>query len=269
MIQSKRKRQTIAQFSRPNFLMRLIQVKTLADQVEDLLRGRIREGVYTPGSRMPSESELSEELGVSRATVRTVLTKLAVNGLILRKQGDGTYVNARVEKISAHLGNIWDFVCLIESNGFSPSIQFISKEIRAATEKEAEMLSLEPAERLLSLQRLFLADEKPVILTHNIFPLSLLRVSPNDVDGNLHIRDILQTYFGQEIAFVITDIHATLAGNEVSNLLAVSPDKAMLALDVSFYSKESVQLSLGTNYFNDSMLSLSLVQAWTNSTTSL
>jgi GntR family transcriptional regulator len=249
--------------------MRLIQVKTLADQVEDLLRGRIREGVYAPGQRMPSESELSEELGVSRATVRTVLTKLAVNGLILRKQGDGTYVNARVEKISAHLGNVWDFICLIESNGFSPSIQFISKEIRPATEKEAEMLSIESGEKLLSLKRLFLADENPVILTHNIFSLSLLRTLSDEVDGSLHIRDILQRYFGQEIAFVITDIHATLAGEEVGTLLSASPDKVMLALDVSFYSKDSILLSLGTNYFDDGVLSLSLVQAWTNSTASL
>ena len=249
--------------------MRLIQARTLANQVEDLLRGRIREGIYAPGERMPSESELSEELGVSRATVRTVLTKLAVNGLILRKQGNGTYVNARVEKISAHLGNIWDFICLIESNGFSPSIQFISKEIRLATEKEAELLSIEPGERLLSLQRLFRADDKPVILTQNIFPLSLLRVPADEVDGGLHIRDILQTYFNQEIAFVITDIHATLAGEEVRALLGASPNKVMLALDVSFYSKDSILLSLGTNYFDDSILRLSLVQAWTNSIPSL
>ena len=246
--------------------MRLIQVKTLADQVEDLFRGRIREGIYAPGSRMPSESELSEELGVSRATVRTVLAKLAVNGLILRKQGDGTYVNARVEKLSAHLGNVWDFICLIESNGFTPSIQYISKEIRPATEQEAELLSVEPGERLLSLRRLFFANDKPVILTHNFFPLSLLRVPFDDIDGSLHIRDILQEYFGQDIAFVITDIHATLAGEEVSTLLKTSPDKVMLALDVSFYSKDNNLLSLGTNYFDDSVLSLSLVQAWSNST---
>jgi GntR family transcriptional regulator len=246
--------------------MRLIQTRTLADQVEDLLRGRIREGVYAPGERMPSESELSEELGVSRATVRTVLAKLASNGLILRKQGDGTYVNARVEKISAHLGNIWDFICLIESNGFSPSIQFISSEVRAATDEETRMLSVEPGEQLLSLQRVFLADETPVILTHNIFPRSLLRVPVENVDGSLHIRDVLQKYFHQEIAFVITDIHATKAGKEVSNLLKVPPGKEMLALDVSFFSKDSILLSLGANYFNDSVLRLSLVQAWTNST---
>ena len=245
--------------------MRLI-ANTLASQVEDLLRGRIREGVYAPGSRMPSETELSEELGVSRATVRTVLAKLAVNGLILRKQGDGTYINARVEKISAHLGNVWDFFCLIESNDYTPSIKFISREVRSATEDETQMLSVSQGEHLLSLQRLFYADEIPVILTQNIFPISLLRIPVDEVDGSLHIRDILQNSFRQEIAFVITDIHAVQAGEDVGNLLNASPDKLMLALDVSFYNQDSVLLSLGTNYFDDTVLRLSLIQAWTKST---
>jgi GntR family transcriptional regulator len=245
--------------------MRLIQTKTLANQVEDLLRGRIREGVYAPGSRIPSENELCEELGVSRATVRTVLVKLAVNGLVLRKQGDGTYINARVEKISAHLGNVWDFICLIESNGYSPSIKFISSEVKQATKTEAQMLSIKQGEQLLSLRRLFYADDVPVILTHNVFPISLLRVPVEKVDGSLHIRDILQICFQQEIAFVITDIHSTRAGEKVGNLLNASPNKVMLALDVSFFSKDSILLSLGTNFFDDKALRLSLVQAWTNS----
>ena len=88
----------------------------------------------------------------------------------------------------------------------------------------------------------------------------------SEVDGSLHIRDILYNYFQQEIAFVITDIHATQAGEEVGSLLDTSPDKVMLSLDVSFYSKDSVLISLGTNFFNDSILRLSLVQAWTDST---
>ena len=242
--------------------MRLIQAKSIADQVEELLRGRIREGLYAPGSRMPSESELSEELGVSRATVRTVLAKLAVNGLILRKQGDGTYVNARVQKVSAHLGNIWDFACLIESNGFAPSIQAISRELRQATEKEALALAIEPGDELLHLVRLFYADEKPVILANNVIPVSLIREPVDTVDGQLHIREILQNYCYQEIAFVITDIRSTLIGADESVLLQKQPGDIILGLDVSFYSKNNVPLVLGSNYFDDTVLRLSLVQAW-------
>jgi GntR family transcriptional regulator len=213
---------------------------------------------------MPSESELSSDFGVSRATVRTVLAKLAVNGLILRKQGDGTYINSRVEKTSAHLGNVWDFVCLIESNGFSPSIQFISSEVRTANDQEAQMLSIEHGDQLLSLQRLFTADGTPVILTENVFPHSLVQEPIDHLNESLQIRDFLVKYLHQEIAFVITDIHATRAGKTVSDLLMVSPETVLLALEVSFFNKDCVLLSLGTNYFNDSILNLSLVQAWTN-----
>ena len=125
------------------FSMRLIQSKPLADQVEDLLRGRIRDGTFSPGSRIPSESELSAEIGVSRATVRTVLAKLAVNGLILRKQGDGTYVNARVQEVKAHLGNIWEFTHIIEANGYKPTIKSLSIEQKPASETEANSLAIE------------------------------------------------------------------------------------------------------------------------------
>ena len=102
--------------------MAIIQSKTVAHQVDEILLERIRDGSYVAGSRMPSESELSEELGVSRATVRTALAKLAASGLIIRKQGDGTYVNAHVREASVHTGNLWDLVQLIEGNGYSSSI---------------------------------------------------------------------------------------------------------------------------------------------------
>ncbi len=160
-------------------------------------------------------------------------------------------------------------MCLIRNNGLSPSIRLISKEIRLASDKEKELLSVDSNERLLSLKRLFYGNDIPVILTHNVFPLPLLKKTTDEVNGSLHIRDLLQYYFEQEIAFVITDIHATLAGQEVGSLLNISPSNAMLALDVSFYNKDSILLSLGTNYFNDKVLSLSLIQAWTNSSTSL
>ena len=250
-----------------NFQMTLVQAKTLSDQVEDLLRGRIRDGVYLPGDRMPSESELSSEFGVSRATVRTVLAKLAVNGLILRKQGDGTYINARMDQTSAHLGNVWDFNCLIESNGFSPSIEYISCEEKLANDQEAQLLSIEPGDPLLSLQRLFRADDQPVILTENVFPRSLVKDPVENIEESLQIRDFLIKYLQQEIAFVITDIHATQASKEASDLLKISPATVLLALEVAFYNKDCVLLSLGTNFLNDSILSLSLVQAWTHSST--
>lgn len=242
--------------------MSIIQTKSVADQVEEILRQRIQNAVYLPGSRIPSESELSDQLGVSRATVRTVLAKLAVNGLILRKQGDGTYVNARVREVSAHAGNLWDLVRLIENNEYTPSIQPLSIAQRPAAEKEAQSLALEPGEALLSFKRLFLADGRPVILANNVVPLSFFRVPPEQIDGHLHFREILKTYCHQEIGFVITDIRSARADEEVRPFLGMDPGRTVLELHMAFYSRANQPLALGLNYFDDVTLRLSLVQTW-------
>ena len=211
---------------------------------------------------MPSESELSDEFGVSRATVRTVLAKLAVNGLILRKQGDGTYVNIRVRELGAHLGNLWEFVRIIETNGYKPTIKSLAIEKKAATEKDATALAIEPGDELLSMTRLFYADEQPVILANNVLPISFLRKPIDQIDGHLNIREILSQYCHQNIAFAITDICSVLVEDEVQNMLEKESGETVLSLQVAFYSKQNVPLALGLNYFDDDVLRLSLVQAW-------
>lgn len=242
--------------------MFILQSKTVADQVDEILLERIRDGTYPAGSRMPSESELSDELGVSRATVRTVLAKLAINGLIIRKQGDGTYVNARVREVNAHSGNLWDLCEIIASNGYKPSIQSLNIEKRPATEKEAVVLAIEPGENLLFMRRLFLADGRPVIVANNVTPFSLLREPMDSIDGTLHIRDILQRYCRQKIGFAITDIRSTVIEEKTLEYLGGKAGRTILELQVAFYAKDNLPLALGVNYFDDSILRLSLVQAW-------
>ena len=242
--------------------MSIIQTKSVADQVEEILRQRIQNAVYLPGSRIPSESDLSDELGVSRATVRTVLAKLAVTGLIVRRQGDGTYVNAHVREVLAHAGNIWDLVSLIENNEYKASIRSLSIAQRAATEKEVQTLALESGDALLSFKRLFSADGKPVILANNVVPLYYFRVPTEQIDGHLHFREILKIYCQQEIGFVITDIRSAQANEEVRQLLGMGPDRTVLELNMAFYSRNNQPLALGLNYFDDVSLRLSLVQTW-------
>src|SRR3989442_13193660 len=61
-------------------------------QVQHTITQRISRAEYPPGSQLPSESELSRELGVSRVTVREALRVLAEEGLLVKAQGRGTLV---------------------------------------------------------------------------------------------------------------------------------------------------------------------------------
>jgi DNA-binding GntR family transcriptional regulator len=64
----------------------------VTERVESALRGRIAEGIYKPGDKLPSERSLVDELDAGRTTVRLVLSKLAAQGLIEAQHGRGYFV---------------------------------------------------------------------------------------------------------------------------------------------------------------------------------
>ncbi|GAB3277610.1 FadR/GntR family transcriptional regulator [Actinocorallia lasiicapitis] len=69
----------------------------LFDQVVEQLREQITTGRWPVGSRIPTEPELAEQLGVARNTLREAVRALAHNGLLAIRQGSGTYVVATSE----------------------------------------------------------------------------------------------------------------------------------------------------------------------------
>ena len=66
----------------------------LYHQVAGVLRQRIEDGAYSVGDRLSSEDELATEFDVSRATVRQAVGELVDEGLVVRRQGRGTFVHA-------------------------------------------------------------------------------------------------------------------------------------------------------------------------------
>lgn len=65
----------------------------LYQQVKSMILRRIDSGQWLPGTRIPSENELVNQLGISRMTVNRALRELTVEGRLVRKRGAGTYVN--------------------------------------------------------------------------------------------------------------------------------------------------------------------------------
>ncbi|MCX6502935.1 MAG: GntR family transcriptional regulator [Microbacterium sp.] len=71
----------------------------LYHQVAGILRQRINNGENSVGEKLASEDELAAEFSVSRATIRQAVGELVVEGLLVRKQGSGTFVQPRNPKV--------------------------------------------------------------------------------------------------------------------------------------------------------------------------
>jgi DNA-binding FadR family transcriptional regulator len=77
-----------------NGIVKPIQRRSLVDTVVDRLHSEITSGSWPVGTRIPTEAELTEQLGVSRPSVREAVRSIVQLGLLETRQGDGTYVVA-------------------------------------------------------------------------------------------------------------------------------------------------------------------------------
>jgi DNA-binding LacI/PurR family transcriptional regulator len=71
---------------------------TKQDRIVNHFKSLISSGVYTPGALIPPEITLASEFGVNRGTVNKALAFLASSGLLVRKQGCGTFVSENIDE---------------------------------------------------------------------------------------------------------------------------------------------------------------------------
>ncbi|RFB75650.1 histidine utilization repressor [Methylovirgula sp. 4M-Z18] len=109
-------------------------------EVKQHILARVRSGEWPPDHRIPSESELVEQLGVSRMTVNRALRELSLEGVLVRMQGKGSFVsggNSRSDVFA--VGNIADE---IRGRGHDYSAQVLLLDTLKATPDVADLLEL-------------------------------------------------------------------------------------------------------------------------------
>ena len=84
---------------------------TRSDEVVSQLKAMITSGRYTPGQRLPTEDELTAELGVSRSVLRDAVRALTFARILRTRQGDGTYVTTlEPDLLFESIGSVIDVV---------------------------------------------------------------------------------------------------------------------------------------------------------------
>src|SRR5436305_12949488 len=107
------------------------------------------------GTAIPSERQLSVDLGASRLTVRAALDDLAREGYLVRRRGSGTYVQQ--PKISQEL-TMTSFSEDMRRRGMSPSSQTLALKVQLAGARLGRFLNVSPGEEIMVVRRLRLAD---------------------------------------------------------------------------------------------------------------
>lgn len=160
-------------------------------QLKTLLKEKIDKGVWVADEMISSERELSEELEISRMTVRHAINELVQEGILYRKRGMGTFVSR--PKIEQRLSKLSNFTTEMELRGLKPSGKIISIKTVPASKLVAEKLNLQEHDSVIELYRLRLADGAPMAIELSFLPYEIAAPLLSESLENKSVYKELQT----------------------------------------------------------------------------
>ncbi|GAA2073709.1 GntR family transcriptional regulator [Pseudolysinimonas kribbensis] len=165
---------------------RLTSGLDLPTRLANDLRQRLDDGEWGAGDKLPTESELCAHYGVSRATVRQALRSLGGDGLIVIRQGVGSFVS-ETALIRTGMQELKSITSTIAEMGLTPGMEYHHRVIRPATEEEAQRLRLDAGAEVLDIRRRILANGIVVAYSFDILPRWAFPAdfSPDDLTGSV------------------------------------------------------------------------------------
>jgi GntR family transcriptional regulator len=170
------------------------------------------------GNAIPSERQLSADLGVSRLTVRAALDDLAREGYLVRRRGAGTFVSE--PKIAQEL-TMTSFTDDMRRRGMRPTSRTLELRVAPAGARLGRLLRVSPSERVVIARRLRLADgETMAIEALHVRERHIPGLTLRDLDQH-SFYELLRDRYGIAIVGGTQTIEPTVTDEEESAALGV------------------------------------------------
>jgi GntR family transcriptional regulator len=207
----------------------------LHQQIQALLRQKIVSNQLRADEAIPSERDLSEDLSVSRMTVRQALNALREEGLIYQKRGKGTFVSPL--KMDIHTRNLKGFSDEMVRRGMTPTSRIIGSRAETAGQEQAEKLHLAIGAPVFTLKRLRLADNIPMSVETTCLPSAQFGGLEKYDFSNRSLYQILETDYGVKIYSAAEDLEAAAGDSETSEYLAVAVGSPLLIVSRTVFAE--------------------------------
>ena len=135
----------------------------LYQQLQRALRQAIESRILSPDDALPPERDLATDFSVSRITVRKAIDGLVSEGMLVRRQGSGTFVCARVEK---NFSKLTSFSEDMRARGRTPRSGGLRRSAGTVTPEESLPLRSSPGTPVYRFHRIRFADDAPMSIEY-------------------------------------------------------------------------------------------------------
>lgn len=233
---------------------------SLQAKIKQILRDEITKGTWQPGDKLPTEPELMARFGVSRITVSQALRDLVTEGLVVRRQGKGTFVSANPQGWT-NLGALLQRMPLNRTVNLEHSLNEL-RAVEPPTDVGLD-LRLNPGEKAWQFTRIKLIEGAAGQWEQAYIPASLVTTDPNDPSfgswGGHYFIEILHLLTGQEARRCRAFLQAVVLSPEVAKAIGETPGKPTIEVTRLWHNElgqpvlltRSVLRPDGTRYFVD------------------
>ena len=211
--------------------------KPLYSRIQEHIAELILSGKLAPETKIQSEREFSEDLGVSRMTVRRALTELVNEGLLERKHGSGTYVSR--PKVTYESAELVNYIEAMQRRNIATASQLLEFSEIAASRRLAELLKIEIGNPIYRVDILRFANRVPVILERVFFPrVRFPELEEWDLEKS-SIHDLLTTVYKVKLGRISQTVEAVAAADAVAQQLRIEENSPLLMLSRTVHQNDT------------------------------
>ncbi|MEN6435388.1 MAG: GntR family transcriptional regulator [Anaerolineaceae bacterium] len=210
--------------------------KPLYVRIQEHIAELILSGKLPPETKIQSERDFSDDLGVSRMTVRKALTELVNEGLLERRHGSGTYVAK--PKVTYESQELVDYIKTMQVRNIAATSQLLEFDEIIASRRLAETLQIEIGDPIFRIGLLRFANRIPIILERIFFPCeSFPDLQEWDLEKSSYI-DLLTDVYKKKLGSFSQTVEAVSATDEIARQLRVDEGFPILMLVKIIHSED-------------------------------
>jgi len=127
-----------------------IERPRLSDTIYGQLLDEIMAGRFSAGDRLPTENQLAQRFSVSRPVVREALQRLQTDGVVIARQGSGTYVQRSPSQRVAELTSQVSLHEVLQVMELRMAMEELSARLAARNRTDEQVRAIERAQQQLS-----------------------------------------------------------------------------------------------------------------------
>jgi GntR family phosphonate transport system transcriptional regulator len=196
-------------------------------QIADRISGAIASGQYDATGMVPPETQLAEQFGVNRHTVRNAMAALAEDGILRRVPGRGTIIEKR-ERLVYPVGRRTRFSEGLGGQAGELDMQLLSEETMKVPTAVAAALQLATDSMIVRMRTLSLADSAPISLAWHFFSHARFPDIAREFARHHSITRALSRFGVDDYVRLSTEVTARMATAEEAERLSLGANPIVL-----------------------------------------